>query len=361
MVFLIDVRHLFPVPYSWSYVLWTLTEVDVTLTVAALIALVAEQVGWCHRRWLMSVFAAAIAATIAYSYVEHQHLAPVALMRMCWNLAFAFGGALTAWGIWRRVRGARPVFAGVTISGLIFLYNPEMFLWGNFPLAILPTLLSFMFAIGLALRREQAEARETKLTAARLELELLRKSLQPHFLMNTLTALAQVIEENPRMAVRLIDDLSDELRTLAKFSQEKQVSLESELDLCRTHLRVMSVRTERTWDLAVSGIDPRANVPPAVFFTLIENGFTHQEPIPGATRFHLQAETLPNGGVRYDFHSPGRPREKGPRRNGGGGLRYIKARLNESWNGRWQFEQQSAPDGWRTVIELGSDRPASPS
>jgi hypothetical protein len=359
MVFLVNVRLLFPVPYSWSYSLWTLTEVVVILTVCALVALVAEQVRWPRRRWLMAALTGLIAATIAYSYVAHHHLALQPLMRMCWNLGFVFATALALWGVWRRARGAWPVFAGIAISGLVFIHDPDLFLWGNFPLAILPTLLGFMFAIGRGLRREQAEARETKLTAARLELELLRKSLQPHFLMNTLTALAQVIEENPRQAVRLIDDLADELRTLAKFAQEKRVPLESELDLCRTHLRVMSVRTERIWDLEVSGIDPQAHVPPAVFFTLIENGFTHQEPIPGSTRFHLKAAPMASGGVRYDFHSPGRPRTHGAHRNGGGGLRYIKARLNESWNGRWQFEQQPAPDGWRTVIELRSDRTAN--
>lgn len=352
MVLLINIRHLFPVPYSWSYGLWTATEAVVALTVIALVALVAEQFGLPRRRWLLAALGAAIAAMVLYRYAVHHVFLPQEAMVSCWKMGFAFALAAALYAVVRRARGARLVLAGIALSAAWFFHEPERFLWEDFPLAILPTLLSFMCAIGLDLRRERDEARETKLTAARLELELLRKSLQPHFLMNTLTALAQAIEENPSRAVRLIDDLADELRTLARFSQEKQVPLETEIELCRTHLRVMSVRTERPWDLAVNGIDPQAAVPPAVFFTLIENGFTHQEPLEGSTRFRLQGEALPDGGVRYAFFSPGRPRPNGSHRNGGSGLRYIKARLNESWTGRWQFAQEPVAGGWQTVIEL---------
>jgi len=102
--------------------------------------------------------------------------------------------------------------------------------------------------------------------------------------MNTLTVLSQAMEENPGMAARLIEDLAGEMRELAQFAEHKEVPLSRELDLCRTHLRVMSTRTEKPWHLEVEGADPEATVPPALFFNLIENGFTHQQPIEGPTR-----------------------------------------------------------------------------
>src|SRR3546814_19410817 len=59
--------------------------------------------------------------------------------------------------------------------------------------------------------REQDMARYA---AQRLELDLLKQHLKPHFLMNTLTALAGWIEESPHTAVRMVDALADEFRTL---------------------------------------------------------------------------------------------------------------------------------------------------
>ena len=52
------------------------------------------------------------------------------------------------------------------------------------------------------------------------------------FLMNTLTALSQVIEEKPAAAVSLIADLAAEIRSLSRFSGEKLVTLAEELALC---------------------------------------------------------------------------------------------------------------------------------
>jgi hypothetical protein len=43
------------------------------------------------------------------------------------------------------------------------------------------------------------------LLAQRLEIELLKKNIQPHFLLNTLTVLIEVIEQAPATAVKLIE------------------------------------------------------------------------------------------------------------------------------------------------------------
>jgi len=54
--------------------------------------------------------------------------------------------------------------------------------------------------------------------------ELLKKNLQPHFLMNTLAVLTEVVEQNPTVAARLIEDLAEEFRTVARVSAEKLVA-----------------------------------------------------------------------------------------------------------------------------------------
>jgi LytS/YehU family sensor histidine kinase len=203
-------------------------------------------------------------------------------------------------------------------------------------------------SLALQLREERRHAQAAQLTAARMEIELLKKNLQPHFLLNTLTAVSEVIEGDPKGAVKFIDDLAAEFRSMAQMSGERLVPLKRELELCRLHLRVISRRTGRDIGLAAEGIEDEALVPPALFLTLIENGLVHQQPENGAM-FRLVA-TPGETSLRFAFVSPGRTRDLPSRPAGGTGLRYVKARLEESFPGRWTLSQGAVGGGWETII-----------
>jgi hypothetical protein len=70
----------------------------------------------------------------------------------------------------------------------------------------------------------------------------------------------------------------------------------------------------------------------------------------GATTFVLRSQTERDR-VRYLFQSPGKVVEK-ERVLGGTGLRYIRARLEESFPGAWSLSQNEIADGWETSIEF---------
>ena len=115
-------------------------------------------------------------------------------------------------------------------------------------------------------------------------------------------------------------------------------------------------RMGRTWILDTTGADEPALVPPAVFLTLIENGFTHQRVTHGAAVFVLHMERSADGAAhgttRYTFVSPGGVQSDAGRPVGGTGLRYVKARLEESFPGCWSLRGEPVAEGWRTVIEV---------
>ncbi len=94
-------------------------------------------------------------------------------------------------------------------------------------------------------------------------------------------------------------------------------------------------------------------VPPAVFLTLIENGFAHQKVTGESAAFVLGSERPAGGGVRYTFFSPGAVRADPARPAGGTGTRYVKARLAESFPGGWSLHGGAVDGGWRTTIEIG--------
>jgi LytS/YehU family sensor histidine kinase len=105
-----------------------------------------------------------------------------------------------------------------------------------------------ILGLGLAVRTWQA-LRERELEASRLEaqtararLEALSARLQPHFLFNTLHAIAVLIDEDPARARSMIALLGDLLRDVISGSSEGEVPLRSELELLQRYLAIEQVR-----------------------------------------------------------------------------------------------------------------------
>ncbi|MEO5957753.1 MAG: histidine kinase [Opitutaceae bacterium] len=334
-------------PASWRSIQIAL-RIGLVVAVSSLLlaTVLAHSYPTWRRRWLALPLLAETALALCYPPVGVNALTPV-----LWRVAFVWALGFVSWAVWRRREGSWLVMTGLALTFALFERDPKHFEHSDFLVGFLPVLGGLIGAIALRLRSERLQARDTKLMAARLEIELLKKSLQPHFLMNTLTALSQVIEEKPAAAVQLIDDLASEFRSLARFSSEKQVSIAEELALCRAHLGVMSARTDLAWNLEAEGLDVSATVPPALFLTLIENGFTHQRARRDATTFVLRAERVGDG-MRYTFLSPGTVTQETHRATGGTGLRYVCARLEESFHDAWKLSHGAVPGGWETVIEL---------
>jgi hypothetical protein len=348
-------RVVAPLPYSQSYPWWCVQGAIAEFAALCLVGLILVQFELPRRRWLLSLFVALQALNVW----GHDFHATQALMDL-WRITFVAALGLGVWAAFRRQPGAALVLAGLGVTLLLYEQNRIDFMRVTFLPTILPALAGLLLAIALKIRREIATAQENRLLASRLKLELLRKSLQPHFLMNTLTVLAQALAENPGKATALIGDLAEEFEALNRASARKCITLGEEVALCRTHLRVMSVRTELPWSLLTTRIDPAVPIPPALFLTLIENGFSHQSPVDGSTSFDLCAYALPNG-ARYVFFSPGQVVGSPSAGGSGTGLRYVKARLEENWPGRWRFGHSEVPGGWQTIIDIVGAAVATPA
>lgn len=341
-------RWFYHYPADWHYPVLAAMVALVGAQGVLTVAFVAVHFAVPHRGWLL--------AGLVPGFALVSWLSPPRLnLEGVWILAVGMTVSLAcvAWARRQRRRGAWPALAGLAASAVLLLLEAEDFR-ASFFLKFLPALVGLIAALAIQLHDERRQAREAQLAAARLETELLKKNLQPHFLLNTLAVLTEIVEQNPAAAVKLIDDLADGFRSLSRVSAEKLIPLGQELELCRAHLRVMSVRTAQPWHLATEGVDERAVVPPAVLLTLIENGFTHQRGVDGATTFRLRGERPHDGGMRYTFFSPGKVQAEPARPTGGTGLRYVRARLEESFPGRWSLRSEAAAGGWQSVIELRS-------
>lgn len=122
-------------------------------------------------------------------------------------------------------------------------------------------------------RERRAAQLETSLAEARLE--LLRAQLHPHFLFNTLNAIAEFVHESPATADRLIAALSDLLREATNGRQ--QIALAAEIDLLRRYVEIQQARFEDRLELRIDADRDAlaAMVPSFLLQPIVENSIRH--------------------------------------------------------------------------------------
>jgi hypothetical protein len=270
-------------------------------------------------------------------------------LQLLWT-AVAVSAAAILLSLPRRRWEALPSAIGISIAGAALIAGGYGFSDSSFFIAFCALIVCLLVSLAVQTRRQRREHESALLRAARLEIELLKKSIQPHFLMNTLTALMEWMEEDPREGVRFVEALADELRIFGEVSGEKLIPAGQELELCRSHLAVMSCRKRTRFALDADGVDAAASLPPAIFHTLIENAITHNGYGEDDVVFTLREERR-GSARRYVMDAPIRNRARSAAGNGLG-LRYVKARLEESFPGRWHVESAPFAACWRTTIEV---------
>ncbi len=113
--------------------------------------------------------------------------------------------------------------------------------------------------------------------AERVELDLLRAQLDPHFLFNSLNNVAAEIPVNPDAAEEMIHELSDYLRYSLDQRHQLVTPLATEIDALIAYLRIEQVRFGDRMEASVEAeIDAReCLVPSFLLQPLIENAVKH--------------------------------------------------------------------------------------
>jgi len=187
-----------------------------------------------------------------------------------------------------------------------------------------------------------------------MQLAALRAQLHPHFLFNTLNAIATVLHRDPARADKAIVNLAELLRAVMEQRDREEISLDSELDLARRYLDIMSLRSGESvsvsWSIAPEARD--AAVPYFILQPLLENalehGFAHQ-PANG----HLGVSAcVKNDVLQLVVEDNGAGITTGATGNGVG-LSTTSKRLGELYGhlGRLALEK-GASGGSRVIVEI---------
>ena len=195
---------------------------------------------------------------------------------------------------------------------------------------------------------EAFEARESAQLAAAAELRALRAQINPHFLFNALTTLAEMAHREPATE-RTILNLAQVFRYALESTHQEQVPLSMEIAAIRAYLEIEAERFEDQlrFEITVPNDLLETPVPPMLLQPLVENAVTHglaDKMSVGTVRIsavrnngHLHL-TVQDDGIGFDL-------DRTPRRIG---LSNVSARVERS-GGTWRV--QSIP-GAGTLITL---------
>ena len=260
---------------------------------------------------------------------------------------FSFG--IVVFGVYKKMKGARLVLLTLLLSvpiGFVTPFNKSLF--AGFSLI----LLGMFYLLSLRIKEQRLAYEKSLVQSTRLRLELLKKNIQPHFLMNTLTSLIDWVEESPQKGVLFIEALAKEFDLFNQIENQKLIPISQEIALCQTHLEIMKYRKEINYSWQQEGIDLEQKVPPAILHTLLENGITHSVPLEdNSIKFKLVFESNSHY-KRYTFLTFAATVRQATSREDGTGLKYIKARLTESYYSNWDFTSEPTNHGWKNTIKI---------
>ncbi|MCB2377519.1 histidine kinase [Hymenobacter sp. BT635] len=209
------------------------------------------------------------------------------------------------------------------------LFSEQYFNGYIFPLVITVICSLFMHSRSFLLGWREALVRNERLQKemAQAETESLRQQLDPHFMFNALNALTSLVEEEPKLAVRFIRQLSQVYRYVLDARQREVVPLADELEFAKSYLFLQNIRYGEALQIELpEAAQVAANfvVPPLSLQLLLENALKHNA-ASVSQPMHLRI-SLDSPGKCLTVSNTLRPRRLGPDESLGIGLPNLTAR-----------------------------------
>ncbi|MGL1886895.1 MAG: histidine kinase [Reichenbachiella sp.] len=300
------------------------------------------------RRKLLLILYAGILLFIFF--IKHHAFDFTAIYMVSSMWVFSLG--IVIYGVYNKIRGARLMLLLLLIGPTInFITYFNISLYAGLGLI----LLGMLYLLSLRIQEQRLAYEKSLVQSTRLRLELLKKNIQPHFLMNTLTSLIDWVEESPKKGVLFIEAVAKEFDLIHQMENQALIPIAQEIALCRTHLEIMEYRKEINYSWEEEGIELEQKIPPAILHTLLENGITHSFPLKdNSIIFKLVFES--NSEYKcYTFLTFSESEEQSTgKHEEGTGLKYVKARLTESYQSKWDLTSEQTSHGWKNIIKIYS-------
>ncbi len=250
------------------------------------------------------------------------------------------------------VRGQNPnTSKWIYFSGLLALLILSIFgVYGivhfGYFIGTIIMIILMVISSGIELSKQMIKLNTATLQSAKLENQLLKKSIQPHFILNSLTSLQELIEHEPDKASEFVQNLASVFSMFSKVSDNKLIAIEDELKLVNSFIQIMAVRMDKDFELKTLGIDGTEKIPPGILLTLIENGITHGFGEQQTGLFTITKETSDQS-TSFTIENNG---ESAVSIKEGLGFQYVRSKLKEAFGNRYVLQLNTPEHGFQTKI-----------
>ena len=332
------------------------------------------------RRQLVLVVAAALLSALALMpfalnpYLEL--LGETLFVGMVLLFAFTVAGAWRQTVLPRSVAQLLAVVLGAGLSPLVvqllsaggdfgaFIGSRPM-VRGYVLVTFAAAIIGGLFALGALYRERDARARAEALQfaleretlqrqAADARLHLLTAQIEPHFLLNTLANVQQLVDSGSPRAAPVFRSLIEYLRAALPRLHQQGATLGDEEGLVRAYLELMLMRMPDRLAFTLD-IDPALRAlpfPQMGLLTLVENAVRHGiDPACDGGRIEVGARREPDGALRLWVADSGAGLAQGS--GTGSGLRNLRERLQAFFGADADLALvEQAPHGVRAEIRV---------
>lgn len=235
-----------------------------------------------------------------------------------------------------------PSFGTVVVASL---HNNFMLAW-----TVVGVAHAFVYSEQARLREKKMAEMEKGLVAAKLD--ALKAQMNPHFLFNALSSVAEMVHKDQNIADEMLVSLSELLRDAMRINDSQQRPLRDEVELAHHYLMIEKIRLgdrlETVWD-----IDENCEsemVPVLILQPLVENAIVHGiARRKAAGRLIVRAHRLGSSIIIGIENSPGPG--QGQIRGNGIALRSTGDRLSMLYGAKASLTRKEGNDG-RYLVEL---------
>lgn len=199
-------------------------------------------------------------------------------------------------------------------------------------------------------QERELSASQLRAQLAHAQLSALKMQLHPHFLFNTLNAIAVLVRKNcNKEAVNMISGLSDLLRHSFENIDAQEVSLKEELEFLKSYLEIEQVRFNDRLRVRME-VEPEtlaAMVPNLILQPLVENAIRHGIARRGAAGLLEINARRENGRLWLQVRDDGPGITVNASKLAGAqiGLTNTRTRLRQLYGEEQTFELSNAVDG----------------
>jgi len=255
------------------------------------------------------------------------------------------------------------LFQAALVQGLVFTLNWHSLRWTPWDRWLL--LAASMWVVYLAWtlgyfwvkaeilsHKKSLQVAEARAEAQRMEVQLLRFQLDPHFLFNSLNGVLSEIPQHPAAAMEMLSELSSYLRYSLEHRHELLSRLSVELDATSAYLKIQKARfgVNLLTQIEAPAAARAVPVPSFLLQPLVENAFKHGFPsVQPPWELSLSA-SLENERLLIQVRNSGRLALA--TLENGVGLDTIRRRLQIHYPERHRFEITGEADIVVATLEL---------